>query len=88
MARRAPALTVEITEGAIRVRHRGRCLTLVGAASPPDADGAPDFLILLDDIAYWDAPYAGEEVEIDDLQRILDAIEAECGNHGLSVEFE
>jgi hypothetical protein len=88
MARRSPALTVEITEGAIRVKSRGRLLTLVAAASPPDAEDAPDFLVMLDDIAFWDAPHSDEEIEIDDLQRILDAIETECDNHGLSVEFE
>ena len=88
MGRRGPPLKVEITEGAIRVTSRGRSLTLRTAASPPDAEDAPDFLIQLDDIEFWDAPDASEEIAIEDLQRILDAIEAECDNHGLSVEFE
>lgn len=88
MGRRGPPLKVEITEGAIRVTCRARQLTLRAVAPPPDAENAPDFLIHLDDIEFWDAPDDTEEISIDDLQRILDAIEAECDNHGLSVEFE
>ena len=88
MGRRGPPLKVEITEGAIRVTSRARQLTLRAVAPPPDAENAPDFLIHLDDIEFWDAPDDAEEISIDDLQRILDAIEAECDNHGLSVEFE
>ena len=88
MGRRSPPLKVEITEGAIRVTSRTRRLTLRPAPSPPDAENAPDFIIHLDDIEFWDAPDDTEEIAIDDLQRILDAIEVECDNHGLSVEFE
>ena len=87
MSRRGPSLKVEITEGAIRVTSRGRTLTLQACAPPPDADDAPDFLIRLDDIEFWDGLDA-EEIAIEDLQRILDAIENECEHHGLSVAFE
>ncbi len=79
---------VEITEGAIRVAKGDRRLTLVPAAPPPDAEDKTDFLIELDDIGCWDAPHEAEEVAIDDLQLILDAIEAQCDTHGLSVAFE
>ena len=88
MGRRGASLKVEITEGAIRVTSRGRRLTLKAVAPPPAAESAPDFLIHLDDIEFWDAPDAAEEIAIEDLQQILDAIEAECDNHSLSVEFE
>ena len=88
MARRKPAIEVEITEGAIRVRHGGRTLTVVASAPPPDAEDAPDFIITLDDIDHWDAPHDQEEIEVDKLQLILDAIEDECERHGLTVEFD
>ena len=88
MGRRGSSLKVEITEGAIRVTSGGRCLTLKAAASPPDAEDSPDFLIHLDDIEFWDIPDADQEIVVEDLQRILDAIENECEHHGLSVEFE
>lgn len=88
LVKRRPSPTVDITEGAIRVSSRGRVLTLMAAAPPPDAEDRTDFLIHLDDIAFWDAPHDAEEVDIDELQRILDAIEAECDKHGLSIAFE
>ena len=37
---------------------------------------------------FWEAPDAAEEIAIDDLQGICDAIEKECDAHGLSVEFD
>ena len=88
MARRKPAIEVEITEGAIRVRHAGRTLTVVASAPPPDAEGAPDFLVQLDDIEHWDAPHEEDEIGVEKLQQILAAIEDECDRHGLTVEFD
>ena len=88
MARRKPAIEVEITDGAIRVRHAGRVLTIVPSPPPPDADDAPDFLIQLDDIEHWDAPHEDDEIVVEKLQLILGAIEDECDRHGLTVEFE
>ena len=88
MRRRVSALKIEITEGAIRVTSRGRLLTLRPAAPPPDADATPDFIIRLDDMEFWEAPDAAEEIAIEDLQSICDAIEKECDAHGLSVEFD
>jgi hypothetical protein len=81
-------LTVELTEGAIRVRRGKRTLTVTPAPPPPDADDAPDFIIHLDDIETWDAPDNDLEIEVAELQMILHAVEAECDRHGLSVEFE
>lgn len=88
MARRKPAIEVEITEGAIRVRHAGRTLTIVASAPPPDAGDAPDFLVRLDDLDHWDAPDDEHEIEVEKLQVILTAIEDECERHGLTVEFD
>ena len=88
MARRKPSIEVEITEGAIRVRHAGRMLTVVASAPPPGADAAPDFLISLDDIERLDAPHEDVEIDVEKLQLILTAIEDECDRHGLTVEFD
>lgn len=88
MARRKPAIEVEITEGAIRVRHAGRALTVTASAPPPDADDSPDFLVRLDDIEHWDAPHEDIEIDVEKLQLILAAIEDECDRHGLTVEFD
>ena len=88
MARRKPAIEVEITEGAIRVRHAGRTLTVVASPPPPAAEDAPDFIISLDDIERWDAPHESDEIDVEKLQLILAAIEDECDRHGLTVEFD
>lgn len=88
MTRRGPAIAIEITEGAVRVRHGGRTLTLTPEAAPPNADGAPDFVLPLDDMIYWDPPDDQEEIDIDLMPAILAAIERECERHGLSVEFD
>ena len=93
--RRAPAEMsfsrrhqVELTEGAIRVRHGKRTLTIKPTPPPPDAGDAPDFIIHLDDLEVWDAPDQETEIEVAELHLILRAVEAECDRHGLSVEFE
>ncbi|MFO1137348.1 MAG: Imm74 family immunity protein [Rhodoblastus sp.] len=88
MARRKPAIEVEITEGAIRVHHAGRTLTVVASPPPPAADGSPDFIIRLDDIEHWDTPHDEDEIDVEKLQLILTAIEDECDRHGLTVEFD
>ncbi|PWB82282.1 MAG: hypothetical protein C3F11_12730 [Methylocystaceae bacterium] len=87
MARRS-SIEVEITEGAIRVLHKGRVLTIANAPAPPDADEASDFFIHLDEIEHWDAPDDETSIDIVELQKILEAIEAEVERHGLSVTFE
>lgn len=88
MARRKRAIEVEITEGAIRVRHDGRTLTVAATSPPPDAEDAPDFILSLDEIVSWDEPHDEVEIGIEELQRVLSAIEEECDRHGLSVEFD
>lgn len=87
MARRS-SIEVEITEGAIRVRHGGRVLTIANAPAPPDAEEPADFFVRLDEIEHWDAPDDEIAIEIVELQKILEAIEAEVEKHGLSVAFE
>ncbi|MFV0281299.1 MAG: Imm74 family immunity protein [Rhodoblastus sp.] len=88
MARRKPAIEVEITEGAIRVRHAGRVLTLHASPPPPSVEERPDFIVALDEVEHWDAPHEEIEIDIAKLQTILAAIEDECDRHGLTVEFE
>jgi hypothetical protein len=85
---RSRFLTVEVTEGAVRVRHGSRVLTIAPAAPATDAGDTPDFIIHLDDIETWDAPDNEVEIEVAELQMILRAVEEECERHGLSVEFE
>jgi immunity protein 74 of polymorphic toxin system len=85
---RLHVFSVELTEGAIRVRRGARVLTITPAPPPPDADDAPDFIVHLDDIETWDAPANDVEIEVTELQMILRAVEEECESHGLSVEFE
>lgn len=88
MGRRANAIEVEVTEGAIRARLNGRTLTL--PLAPPDADSPEeaDFLVRLDEIENWDAPDDETPIDIEDLQRILDVIEAHLDRQGLVVDFD
>jgi len=88
MGRRASAIEVEVTEGAIRVRQSGRMLTI--PIAPPDDDSPEDadFLVRLDDIESWDAPDDETPIEIEELQQILDAIEAQLDRLGLRVDFD
>jgi hypothetical protein len=88
MARRGSGYQVEMTEGAIRVRRDGKTLTI--PASPPDAesDEDADFVVRLDDLDHWDAPDDETSIEIEELQKILDAVERQLEKHGLSVDFE
>lgn len=88
MAGRHQKLSVAITEGAIRVTRGEKTLTLTPVHAPPDQESAPDFILALDDIEHWDAPHDDDLIEIEDLQRIVQAIEEECDNRGLGVEFD
>jgi hypothetical protein len=88
MARRASGYEVEVTEGAIRVRRAGKMLTI--PAAPPDAESGEDadFVVRLDDLDHWDAPDDETPIDIDELQKILDAVEKQLEKHGLSVDFD
>jgi len=88
MARRSPAIDIEITEGAIRVICSGRVLTLPNETPPADLDEEADFFIRLDDIEHWDAPHAEEPIDVGELQKILEAIEDKLEASGLIVVFD
>ncbi|MGJ0507928.1 MAG: Imm74 family immunity protein [Methylocystis sp.] len=83
-----PKFKVEMTEGAIRVRHDGRTLTIHAEAPDGDSDETTDFVVRLDNLDHWDAPDQDREIGIDELQGILDAVEKEMAKHGLSVDFD
>lgn len=85
---RGKSITVELTEGAIRILSHGKTLTIVNASAPPDADDGSDFFIRLDEIDHWDAPDEEVSIDIVELQKILEAIEEELERRGLSVTFE
>ena len=87
MARRAIAIEVEVTEGAIRVRQGGKTLT-IRTAPPDDETEEADFIVRLDDIEHWDAPDDETPIDITELQRILEAVETQLDKHGLSVDFD
>ncbi len=88
MGRRASAIEVEVTEGAIRVRQSGRTLTIPIAAPDADSSEDADFLVRLDDIESWDAPDNETPIDIEALQKILDAIEDQLDRLGLVVDFD
>jgi hypothetical protein len=88
MGRRIGAIEVELTEGAIRVRFNERTLTI--PIAPPDADSPEeaDFLVRLDDIESWDAPDDETPIAIEELQRVIDAIESHLDRRGLVADFD
>ena len=88
MMRRGPAIEVEITEGAIRVRSDGRVLTIANTAAPADLDEEADFFVRLDEIEHWDPPDDETPIEIEELQGILGAIERQVEKHGLAIVFD
>ena len=88
MGRRANNIEVEFTEGAIRVDFAGRKVTIKTAAPEADASDEVDFVVLLDEIVFWDPPDDDKPIEIDELQKILAAIEKQMEKHGLNVDFD
>ena len=80
--------TVILTEGAIRVTHGKKVLTIFPAPDLPGAETPADFIIHLDEILTWDQPHQDSEIEIEDLQKIVEAISDECEKRGLVVAFE
>jgi len=88
MARRGSTIDVEITEGAIRVRSHECVLTIVVTPPPADLEEDADFYIELDEIEFWEPPHDETAIEIDELQKILEAIEEQVEKHGLSVVFD
>lgn len=81
-------IKVEMTEGAIRVHQGARTLTIHAGAPDEDSGEDTDFVVRLDEIDHWDAPDQDQEIDIEDLQKILDAVEKELAKHGLTVDFD
>ena len=87
MARRGAAIEIEWADDLLKLRSKGRVLTIANAAQAGDEDDA-EFLVLLDDLQCWDAPDEATAIEIEELQKILEAIEDFGEKRGLAVSFE
>jgi|GEM_PF-2907453 len=80
---------VVIIEGAIRVTHRERTMTIRCCVNDFDEeDDDTDVIVYLDDIRGWDAPHDKDPFEIDDLHQLLQAIEVIFAREGLGVVFD
>ena len=81
--RRGPL--VEFDGAMFRVIHRGRSVAIPAVAEEDDA-----FLVELDDVTHWAATGETErqEISIEDLGDILEAIENFAEEEGLSISFE
>lgn len=88
MAKRESEPLITLTEGSIRVRWGERILTILPAPTPIDMEDPADFTVDLDRILSWDAPHDEIEIEINELQKILRAIEEEFDELGLTVAFD
>jgi hypothetical protein len=86
--RRGDKPEVELTEGAIRVVWRGRTRTILPAPAPTNAEEAADFTVALDDLVCWDPPDDDTEIEMNELQVILEAIDEAFDRLGLDVAYE
>jgi hypothetical protein len=87
MARRAGPQII-LTEGAVRVLWGERVLTIRSAPALQDMEEPADFVIDLDQIVSFDPPHEAEEISVEQLQAIAQAIEAEFDRLGLVVAFE
>ena len=88
MARRGSPIEVEIGDDAFRVLAWGRVLTIPFAAAPDDVEDEADLLVSLDEIEHWDPPDEERLLELEELGKILEAIERECDKRRLVVAFE
>jgi hypothetical protein len=87
MARRAGPQIV-LTEGAIRVHWGERVLTILPAPALQNVEERADFVVDMDQILSFDPPHEAEEISVEQLQAIAQAIEAEFDRLGLVVAFE
>lgn len=87
MARRAGPQII-LTEGAVRVLWGERVLTIRSAPALQDVEEPADFVIDMDQIVSFDPPHEAEEISVEQLQAIAQAIEAEFDRLGLVVAFE
>ena len=76
--RKGPSITFADT--GVHVEHRGRVLDL-----PVYESEEADALIELDGVTHY---ADGTEIELDDLNAILDAIEEAAEEDGLTIEFD
>jgi hypothetical protein len=81
-------ISIALTEGAFRVTSGKKTLTIYPTADLLGAEAPADFVIRLDEILVWDAPHQDSEIEIEELQKIVEAISEECDRLGLVVEFD
>ncbi|MFY9655439.1 MAG: Imm74 family immunity protein [Methylocystis sp.] len=88
MARRGGSIEVDVGDHAFRVRAFGRLLTVPFISAPEDGEDEADVLVGLDEIEHWDPPHEAIQIELEELAKILDAIEGECERRRLAVAFE
>jgi len=88
MTRRAAAIEIELLNDGLRLRSKGRTLTIANAARLVKQEEDAEFLVLLDEIESWDAPDDQTPIEIEELPKILDAIEDFAERQGFSIAFE
>jgi hypothetical protein len=88
MARRGGSIEVEVGDDAFRVRAFGRLVTVPFSPAPEDAEDEAHVLVSLDEIEHWNPPHEAVQIELEQLAKILDAIESECERRGLAVAFE
>jgi len=86
--RRQGELLVELTEGAIKIKMAGKVLTLRQLLDSAEEEDQPCFVVALDDIAHWDSPNETDEIDIEILKKIVEAIELEFDKLGLEIAFE
>ena len=79
---------IEITEGGVRIRDADKVMSVTRRHDAPGAEIEADYIIDLDDIVHWDAPNEEIEIEVDELQAILQAIETAFERRGLTIAFE
>lgn len=88
MTKKSAEPQITLTEGSIRVQWGPRTVTILPLASPANTEDPPDFIVDLDSILNWDAPHDEIEIEVEELQKIVQAIEEEFDTLGLVVEFD
>lgn len=84
MAKKPTSFTLDIADGQMRASLAGRVLTLP-VHEGVDEEGDPVLVIDIDGADAWDD---GSELEMKDLQKLLERIEAECEAQDIEIEFE